>query len=61
MEKVQSVLHNELGECEECPQLAVMRTVARQFHKRQPRWWVANNEIVVPIWMVEVLQKKRDL
>ena len=60
-EKIQKILNNEFGACESCADQAVIRAVARQYQRGQPRWWVVNNVVVVPIWLVEMLQRKRDL
>jgi hypothetical protein len=33
-----------------------MRAVTNQYRMRLPRWWVVNNVIVVPMWIVESLR-----
>jgi hypothetical protein len=34
-----------------------MQVVAEQFRMRLPRWWVVQGNVVVPIWIVELLKK----
>jgi hypothetical protein len=33
-----------------------MRALINQYRMRMPRWWVVNDVIVVPIWIVESLR-----
>jgi hypothetical protein len=58
---VQEILNNQLGACAGCADQAVINAVVRQYQRGQPRWWVVNNIIVVPIWVVELLRQKRAL
>jgi hypothetical protein len=59
--KVMEILTNQDGACEGCAQRAVIRTVSEQFQTRQPHWWVVDNAVVVPIWIVELLKSRREL
>ena len=57
LEKVKTVLADSFSSCDDCEQQATMRTIANQFRMRLPRWWVVNNVVVVPIWIVELLRQ----
>ena len=60
-EKVRQMLKGQFDDCQGCAELTVMRAVVRQHQRGQPRWWVVNSDVVVPIWVVELLQKKPEL
>lgn len=52
---VLALLNNEWNACASCAHKKVIGTVAEQLRLRQPRWWVVNGRVVVPIWIVERL------
>jgi hypothetical protein len=54
-------LNNQLGDCAGCPEQSVMRKLVRQYQKGQPRWWVVDNVVVVPIWMVELMRRAPEI
>jgi hypothetical protein len=58
--KVLEVLTNQDSACAGCAQQTVIRTVNEQFQTRQPHWWVVDDVVVVPIWIVELLKSHRE-
>jgi hypothetical protein len=55
-EKVRDVFRTQFRGCDDCDHIETMRAVTNQYRMRLPRWWVVNNVIVVPMWIVESLR-----
>lgn len=58
---VMDVLNNKWQGCENCAHQAVMNTVTEQFRMRRPRWWIVGGNVVIPMWVVELLRKSTKL
>jgi len=56
-EEVVALLWNPPRRCEHCEYSAEMRQLADQFQRRLPQWWTVNGTVVVPTWIVELLQR----
>jgi hypothetical protein len=61
LEKVREILNNQFSACEGCAHQAQMQVVTEQFRMRLPRWWVVQGNVVVPIWIVELLKKHPEI
>ena len=59
VESVLEVLSNESCACEGCGSQKTMKVVADQYHKRRPRWWIVGTTVVVPMWIVEQLRRRK--
>jgi hypothetical protein len=57
---VKKLLHSQ-SVCVHCEDHADIRAVVRQYRMGISRWWVVNNSVVVPIWIVELLKKTPEL
>lgn len=57
--KLFSLLKGQLQPCRDCRQRKIIDTMVKQFKSKQPRWWIVNGAVVVPIWVLERL--RRDL
>jgi hypothetical protein len=53
MNDVEKVLAGQWTACNECPRSATILTVSEQHRSGQSRWWMVNNVLAVPIWIVE--------
>ena len=51
--EVEEVLAGNWSACNECRRNEVIRAVSEQHRAGQPRWWLVNNVLAVPIWIVE--------
>lgn len=58
-EALREVLNNQWRTCETCAQRSVMWTVSEQYRTGRPRWWVVGGKMIVPIWLVETLKRRR--
>ena len=54
---VKELLSGKWQGCEDCPRAKTISVMVRQYQMRLPRWWVVDGAVVVPIWIVECVQK----
>lgn len=57
-ETVHKILSGQFDPCEGCKHEPMFRVVAQQYQMNQPRWWVVNDALVIPIWVVDIVRKK---
>jgi hypothetical protein len=55
--RVRNILKSAHDVCENCDHHSDIRAVVMQFRVGQARWWIVNDRVVVPIWVVEFLKK----
>ena len=55
------ILNDRSSACEGCVHGADMKLVIEQYQTRRPRWWMVGSTVVVPIWMVELLRKRKNI
>ena len=58
---LQDVLSNKVDACEDYIHRADMKLVTEQYHTHRPRWWMVGDTVIVPIWMVEFLKKRKTI